>query len=48
MCTRLPVNGERKRVRVTHPTNPLDSWVGYLTDVEIYRYRLAGYIIAEA
>lgn len=37
----------RKRVRVTHPINPLDSWVGYLSDSEIYRYRLAGYIVME-
>ncbi len=38
---------DRRRVRVSHPVNPLDSWVAYLTDSEIYRYRLAGYIVTE-
>lgn len=38
----------RKRVRVSHPINALDSWVAYLTEIEIYRYRLAGYIVSEA
>ena len=47
MRTRLPLTNDRRRVRVTHPANPLDSWVGYLTETEIYRYRLAGYIVSE-
>lgn len=37
----------RKHVRICHPQNPLDSWVAYLTDEEIYRYRLAGWIVTE-
>lgn len=38
---------KRTKVRVCHPTNPLDSWVAYLTSDEIRRYRLAGWIVAE-
>lgn len=47
MRTGMPVTSDRRRVRVSHPINPLDSWVGYLTEAEIYRYRLAGYIVSE-
>lgn len=43
----VPVTSDRRRVRVSHPINPLEWWVGYLTEAEIYRYRLAGYIVSE-
>lgn len=37
----------RRKVRISHPCNALLSWVAYLTEAEIYRYRLAGWIVTE-
>lgn len=37
----------RIKVRISDPQSPLDSWVTYLTEKEIYQYRLAGWIVAE-
>lgn len=37
----------RRKVRISHPSNVLHSWVAYLSGEEIDGYRNAGWIVAE-